>query len=176
MVGQLNKIPAELVETLAGFLQEILNGQFQGFSRDSDSLPNSQERDAVLIAMGVKSKLAQQIADFAGSIETELQQISDAIDAIAGRNSISEPSIEARKDLRAAIEIGVFLHRNSKTLIGGKALTAFNRIAENPNISLQSIMLLVWAEYRGISKTILPFSEIIELQRLASQLTEKYQI
>lgn len=170
--GQLNKIPAELVETLVGFLCEIINSQFQGFSRDSASRPNAKERDAVLSATGVKSKFAQQIADFTGSIEIELQQISKAFSVISSKNAITEPSIEARQGLRYAIEIGSYLYRNSKALTGGKSLKVLSRIAANPSITLQAIMLLLWAEYREISKTMLPFFQFVEMRRQVPKLPQ----
>lgn len=112
----LTKISDDYLETLGGFLQEIITGQFEGFSRDSNSLANSDEKEAVLISMGVNSKSAQQIADFAGLIELELRQISHVFGAMASRNSIAEPSIETRQELRAAFEIALFLHRTSKAL------------------------------------------------------------
>ncbi|MEA1617682.1 hypothetical protein SOQ14_02010 [Erythrobacter sp. T5W1-R] len=170
--GQLTKISAELVETLAGFLQEMITGNFQGFSPDSASRPNANERDAVLSAMGVKSKSAQTIAHFAGSIEIELQQISKAFSVISSKNAITEPSIEARQGLRYAIEIGSYLYRNSKALTGGKSLKVLSRIAANPSITLQAIMLLLWAEYREISKTMLPFFQIVEMRRQVPKLPQ----
>lgn len=170
--SQLNKIPAELVETLAGFLQEIVTSNFQGFSPDTDLRPNADERDAVLRAVGVKSKSAQEIVDFAGSIEIELEQISKAFSVISFRNAIAEPPIEARQDLRYAIEIALYSYRNSKTLTGGKSFKVLNRIATKPAIIIQAIMLLLWAEYRQISKTILPFSEIAEIHRQVSELSQ----
>jgi len=173
LYGPLSKISAEYVETLGGFFQEILKGDFQGFSRDDNSLPNSNERNAVLVTMGVKSKAAHRISDFAGLIEMELRQISNAFDVMAARNSIAEPSIEARQELLAAFEVALLLNRNSKALFGGKALTTFKRIAANPAISLQAVMLLLWAEYRETSKTILPFADVVEMQKIVSQFAEK---
>lgn len=166
------KISAEYVETLGGFLQEIISGQFAGFSRDDNSMPNPIEQGAVLSVMGIKSKFAQHIADFAGSIETELQQISEAFEAIAVRNSLCEPNIETRQEFHAAVAIGQFLHSISSDITGGKALTVFNRIAANSAISLQATMLLLWSEYRAISKTAQPISEILAALSPAMILNE----
>ena len=163
----LTKIPPDFVETLAGFMLEILLGKFTGFSREGNSQPNRQERDAVLAVMGANTAVSRLIADFAGTIESELQDIAKAISAIARRNSIAQPSAEARHEFLMAIEYGTSLYWISKAILGHKALGAFNRIATNPAIAPQAIMLLGWAEYRKISNSISPLAASEEMRNLA---------
>lgn len=170
----LMKIPAEYVETLAGFLVEIALGKFAGFSREGNSQPNRKERNAVLTVMGANTAGSRRIADFAGIIESELQDIAKAFSAIARRNSIAEPSSEARHEFLAAMEIGISLYEISKATRGPKALATFNRIATNPAITTQAAMLLGWAEYRKVSNSILPLSAIDEMRNSAIAIAAKF--
>lgn len=169
----LTKIRADYVETLCGFLLEIILGKFAGFSREGNLQPNRQERDAVLAVLGAKSVDSQHIADFAGSIESELQNIAKAFRAIARRNSIAELSPEIRREFFAAMEIGISLYWISKIIFEPNALGMFHRIATNPAIATQAVMLLGWTEYRKTSNTILSFSEILEMHGLAVELASK---
>lgn len=173
LYAPLTKIPADYVETLAGFLLEIVLGKFTGFSREGNSQPNRQERDAVLAVMGANTTGSRLIADFAGIIESELQNIAKAFSAIARRNSIAELSPEARREFLAAMEIGTSLYWISKAILGHRALSTFNRIAANPAIATQAVMLLGWAEYRNISNTVLPFPIIDKMRNSAVELASK---
>lgn len=163
----LAKITAEFVETLAGFLQEIILGKFTGFSPEINSQPNRHERNAVLAVMGANTAGSRRIADFAGTIEIELQHIAKAFSAIARRNSITEPSAEARHEFLAVMEIGISFYSISKVAGHPKALGIFNRIATNPRIPIQAVMLLGWTEYRKVSNSIMPLSQIDQLRNWA---------
>lgn len=163
----LTKIPAEFVETLTGFLRDIVLGRFIGFSHESNSQPNRKERNAVLKVMGADTPGSRRIADFAGTIESELQDIAKAFSTIARRNSIAEPSREARHEFLAALEIGTSLYWISKATLRHKALGTFNRIVASPAIATHAAMLLGWAEYRKISNSILPLSAIDEMRNQA---------
>jgi len=173
LYAPLTRIRADYVETLGGFLIDIVLGRFVGFSREGNSQPNRQERDAVLAVMGAKSAGSRHIADFTGAIEGELQDIAKAFSVIARRNSKTEPSLEARREFLAALEIGTSLYWISKVILRRKALGTFKRIAENPAIVTQAVMLLGWAEYRNISNTILPFLAIDQMRNSAVELTSK---
>lgn len=171
----LTKIRPDIIETLGGFLLEIVLGKFAGFSLGSNSQPNIQERDAVLAVMGTNTAASRRIADFAGAIETELQHIAKAISTAASRNSIAEPSLEARREFLVAMEIAISLYWISKAFFGRRALGTFKRIAENPAIATQAAMLLGWGEYRNISNTILPFPAIDQMRNSAVELAAKIQ-
>ena len=172
----LTNIRPDIVETLAAFFAEIVIGEFAGFTRESNLSPNEDERAAVLAVMGVKVAATSRIANFAGLIEGELQDIGKAFSALARRNSIAEPSPEDRRELFAAFEIGKSLHSISKGVFGRKALRTLNRIIANPPIATQAVMLLAWTEYRAISRSKRPFSEIAQLRELAVQLAPKIGI
>lgn len=163
----LTRIRAEYVDTLAGFLRDIALGRFIGFTHEGNSQPNRLERNAVLTAMGANTAGSRHIADFAGMIESELKVIAKAFSAIARRNSIAEPSREARREFLAAMEIGISLYWISKPILGHRALGIFNRIATNPANATQAVMLIGWAEYRSISNSIWPLSRIEEMRNLA---------
>lgn len=167
----LTGIPPTIVETLCGFLREIVIGEFEAFSHETDSEPNRDEREAVLAVIGANTPGNRRIADFGGTIENVLQDIAKAFSAITRRNSMITPAPAARREFLAVMEIGISLYWNSKALIGHKALAAFHRIATNGAISTQALMLLCWAEYRDISTSKLPFSEIDEIHDLAVKLT-----
>jgi hypothetical protein len=169
----LANIRPDIVETLAAFFLELLIGEFAGFTRESDLRPNEDERAAVLAVMGVRASANSRIADFAGLIEGELKDIAKALSALARRNSIAEPSPEARRELLAAIEIGISLYSISKVMLGRKALGTLNRIVANPPISIQAAMLLAWTEYRAISRSKRSFAEIAQMAELALQLVSK---
>ncbi len=171
----MTKIPAEYVETLTGFLQEIALGEFTGFSREGNSHPNRKELDAVLTVMGANTAGSRLIAGFGGTIESELQDIAKAFAAIARRNSIAEPSREVRHEFLAAMEIGISLYWISKPILGHRALSIFNRIATNPAITTQAAMLLIWTHYRNVSNSILPLSTIDEMRNSATAIASKFQ-
>lgn len=173
LYAPMTKIPAEYVETLTGFLQEIVLGEFTGFSRESNSHPNRKERNAVLTVMGANTTGSRLIAGFGGTIESELQDIAKAFATIARRNSVAEPSREVRHEFLAAMEIGTSLYWISKPILGHRALSIFNRIATNPAIATQAAMLLVWTEYRNVSNSILPLSAIDEMRNSAIAIASK---
>jgi hypothetical protein len=170
LYAPLAKIRAEYVETLGGFLIDIVLGRFAGFSREGNSQPNQEERDAVLAVMGANTAASRRIADFAGSIESVLQDIAKAFRTIARRNSLTEPPVEARHEFLAAMEIGTSLYWITKAILKPKALDTFNRIAADREITTQAVMLLGWAEYRNTGNTKLPLSEIDEMRNLAVEL------
>jgi hypothetical protein len=71
--------------------------------------------------------------------------------------------------------IGIGLYRHFKPQFGRNAfgLGAFIRIAASPAITLQAAMLLIWAEFRQISKTKLLFSEIVNLHNSALEFAPR---
>lgn len=169
------KIPAEYVETLTGFFQEIVLGEFTGFSRESNLHPNQKERNAVLRVMGANTAGSRLIAGFSATIESELQDIAKAFAVIARRNSIAEPSREVRHEFLAAMEIGTSIYWISKPILGRRALDIFNRIATNPAIARQAAMLLGWTEYRNVSNSILPLSAIDEMRNSTITIASKFR-
>jgi hypothetical protein len=146
-------------------------GRFAGFSREGNSRPNRKEHEAVLTVLGTNTAASHGIADFTQSIESVLQDIAKAFLAIARRNSLPEPPIEARHEFLAAMEIGMSLYWITKVIPRPKALGTFHRIAADREITTQAVMLLGWSEYRNISDTKLPFLEIDEMRNLAIKLT-----
>lgn len=175
LYAPMTKIPAEYVETLTGFFQEIVIGEFTGFSWESNTQPNRQERNAVLTVMGANTAGSRLIAGFGGTIENELQDIAKAFAVIARNNSIAEPSREVRHEFLAAMEIGISLYWISKPILGHRALGIFNRIATNPAIATQAAMLLGWTEYRNVSNSILSLSAIDEMRNSATAIASKFR-
>lgn len=175
LYAPMTKIPAEYVETLTGFFQEIVLGEFSGFSREGNSNPNRKERNAVLTVMGANTAGSRLVAGFSATIESELKDIAKAFAAVARRNSIAEPSREARHEFLAAMEIGISLYWISKPILGHRALGIFNRIATNPAIATQAAMLLGWTEYRNVSNSILPLSAIDEMRNSATAIASKFR-
>lgn len=175
LYAPMTKIPAQYVETLTGFFQEIVLGEFTGFSWESNTQPNRQERNAVLTVMGANTAGSRLIAGFGGTIENELQDIAKAFAIIARRNSIAEPSREVRHEFLAAMEIGISLYWISKPILGHRALGIFNRIATNPAIATQAAMLLGWTEYRNFSNSILPLSAIDDMRNSATAIASKFR-
>jgi hypothetical protein len=173
LYAALATIRPDIVETLAAFFAEIIIGEFAGFTRESDLRPNEDERAAVLAVMGVRTSANSQIADFTGLIEGELQDIAKAFSALARRKSIAEPSLEDRREFLAAGEIGKSLYSFYRVTLGRKPLSTLNRIIANPPIAIQAVMLLAWTEYRAISRSKRPFSEIAQLRKLAVQMASE---
>lgn len=172
------KLPPDMVETLIGYGIEILRGEFTGFSPAADDNPD-RDLDAVIEAIGAVMAEHHLIGghsiDFKGQIEPALREIGKGFSRIIRQRRIAEPSPEARQEFLMGLEIGTSLYHNSKPQFGRNALGLgiFNRIATNPAITIQALMLLVWSEYRTISDMKLSFSQIAEMHELTTQLVSK---
>lgn len=175
----ITKLPSEMIETVIGYGLEIASGSFDGISCGSDGKPNRRDLAAIIETIGASPAKRHQIEgtslDFAGQIETSLKEIAKAILRLTRHHEIAEPSIEARSEFIMGLELGIELHRMFKPKFGRNALGlgVFSRIAANPAIHIQAAMLIVWAEYRELSKAKLPFSEIEALYLSAIQLGAK---
>lgn len=170
------RLDRQLLETIIGFGNEIVAGEFSGFSADEDAKPNNDELHALISVFGLaaaeRDEISGQKIDFANSIESVLRDISLVLGNLRPGAPFDEPSIELRREFEQVKEIGLNLYRSMSWLFGRAAfgLGTLNRIAANPSIAIEATMLAAWVELRQISKALLSASEIDRLHKVTTEL------